>query len=109
MKIKSATITLSTGEEIIFPEMSLKDFAHELLRQCEPELKIEIPESKKLDFEIEARKAYLKLPKMWTDYEAYVKLYVEKECEKYFIVERAKHSQHELIKEYEQKLKAVKP
>lgn len=104
MKIKQAEIELEDGTELNFPEMPLNDLAHEFIRICQPEYEIVIPETKLLQFEIDARKDAL-VNSTVSGFDSYVALFIKKECEKYTLTERHKQAYNSMVLAYSERLK----
>lgn len=98
MQIKEATITIEgDGMDHLYeyPEMPVVDLIARLFEIYGAEIEIKLPEAKKIEFERIAIREWhttnTAAPK-----EAYVKLWVDKETEKYFAIQRI----HKAFNEY---------
>jgi hypothetical protein len=110
MKIVSAKIVLDvfgTIKELDFPQMPVKDLAHELIEIAQPKLEIAITESQVKGFQDEAKKEYMKT-KLFNDFEAYIELYTRLKIDAYIRLEHAKQAYNEVVLAYSNQIKELK-
>lgn len=108
MKALSAVIKLDihgTETTLEYPEMKIKDLAHELIEIAQPSLDIAVTDAKIEEFHREAKKEYIN-SKVFNDYDAYVDLYVRMKTDAYIRLEHAKQAYNDAVLNYSKLIKS---
>lgn len=102
-KVIRAIVEFEDGQEIEYNNIGTCKLAHELIELSTPKLNMAITQAMKDRFIELAKTAFIK-DRSGISIDHYVPLWVDKEVEKHFAIERCNHSFNEMVKAKIQKV-----
>lgn len=102
-KVIRAIVEFEDGQELEYNNIGTCKLAHELIELSTPRMDMAITQAMKDRFIELAKAAFIK-DRSGISMEHYVILWVDKEVEKYFAIERCKHAYNEMVKAKIQKV-----